>query len=136
MNRRIFQDGDKGWALNPQLGRLVPFTFKRLEMLITPEGWVVRDVLMGVCDETGDPIVVPPESSPAFGAARREFEAAQPLSPMLSSHVQVAVAKTHKGQVVPAKTAHAQVNKHTHRLTASESKDRNAPVEADQDSGG
>jgi hypothetical protein len=44
---------------------------------VTEQGWVVRDVLLEVCDETGDILTVPHQSAPAFGAARRAYEAEQ-----------------------------------------------------------
>jgi hypothetical protein len=76
IQKHIYREGETGRALNPQLGRLVSITYRVVAELNTPEGWVVRDALLGVCDETGEGVVVPPQSAPAFKAARLAFEAA------------------------------------------------------------
>jgi hypothetical protein len=77
MEKRVFKEGDKGKALHHELGRVVEITYKILPEYVTIEGWVVRDALFGVCDETGEVLLIPPDTPKAIRAARLEYEAAQ-----------------------------------------------------------
>lgn len=72
--RRV-REGDKSYASHPELRRLVPITYRIVPEFSTEQGWLVRDALLGVCDETGDVLTVPHQSAPAFNAALLAHEA-------------------------------------------------------------
>jgi hypothetical protein len=73
--KHVVREGDKSWAPHPELRRLVRITYRVVPEFSTEQGWLVRDALLGVCDETGDVLTVPHQSAPAFSAARLAYEA-------------------------------------------------------------
>ena len=95
---KIIQEGEKGVALAPELGR-VPVVYEYRDLTLD-SGATVRSVLVGVHEESGDVLVVPGEvvggtvvvatgrSGSSAGAVRGGSWASAPL------HAAVATATT------------------------------------------
>ncbi len=65
---KIIQAGEKGVALAPERGK-VPVAFEYRD-LILDSGVVVRDVLVGVAEDTGEVLTIPAQSTPQIKLAR------------------------------------------------------------------
>lgn len=66
---KILQEGDRGYALAPERGRVeVVYEYRPVELEET--GVTVKNVLVGVDVETGDVLTIPAQSTPKLKAAR------------------------------------------------------------------
>lgn len=65
---KIIREGEKGVALAPELGR-VPVVYKYRDVSLD-SGTLVKNVLVGVHEESGDVLVIPAQSSPRIKEAR------------------------------------------------------------------
>ena len=65
---KIIQEGEKGVALSPELGR-VPVVYEYRDLTLD-SGTTVRSVLVGVHEESGEVLVVPAQSTPRIKEAR------------------------------------------------------------------
>lgn len=66
---KIMEEGTRGVALSPEHGK-VPVVF-RYRDLILDSGIVVKDVLVGVVEETGEVLSIPAQSTPRIKLARQ-----------------------------------------------------------------
>ena len=66
---KILQEGDRGYALAPERGRVeVVYEYRSIELEKT--GLRVKNVLVGVDIETGEVLTIPAQSTPKLKAAR------------------------------------------------------------------
>ncbi|MCG8469546.1 MAG: hypothetical protein MJB57_15295 [Gemmatimonadetes bacterium] len=71
---RILQEGDRGYALAPERGRVeVVYEYRTIEL--EESNAKVKNVLVGVDAETGEILTVPAQSTPKLKAARDETKA-------------------------------------------------------------
>jgi len=67
---KILREGDRGVAIAPARGRVpVVYRYQNLEL---DSGVVVRDVLVGVDEETGEVLSIPAQSTPKIKSARQK----------------------------------------------------------------
>jgi hypothetical protein len=65
---KIIEEGTRGVALSPERGR-VPVVFEYRDLTLD-SGVVVKDVLVGVAEDTGEVLTVPAQSTPRIKLAR------------------------------------------------------------------
>ena len=66
---KILREGDRGYALAPERGRVeIVYEYRTVEL--EKSNATVRDVLVGVDAETGEVLTVPAQSTPKLKAAR------------------------------------------------------------------
>jgi hypothetical protein len=71
---KIFQQGDHGVAIAPELGRVrVVYRYRKLTL---ESGIEVENVLVGVHQDTGEVLVIPAQSAPRIKEAREGAKAA------------------------------------------------------------
>ncbi len=68
---KILREGDRGYALAPERGR-VEIVYECRTVELEKSNATVRNVLVGVDAETGEVLTVPAQSTPKLKAARRE----------------------------------------------------------------
>jgi hypothetical protein len=69
---KIIQEGDTGVALAPELGR-VPVVYRYRDLTLD-SGTTVRNVLVGVHEDSGEILVLPAQSSPRIKEAREKWK--------------------------------------------------------------
>lgn len=67
---RVLEEGARGRALHPDLGKMVRITYLRRDYEV--QGVVVRGLLVGVYEADGQVLSVPAQSLPAVQAALRD----------------------------------------------------------------
>lgn len=70
---KILKEGDRGTALAPGRGR-VPIVYEYRTLHLEASDVDVADVLVGVCEASGEVLVVPAQSAPRLKQARREVK--------------------------------------------------------------
>ena len=66
---KILREGDRGYALAPERGRVeIVYGYRTVELEASKT--TVRNVLVGVDAETGEVLTVPAQSTPKLKAAR------------------------------------------------------------------
>jgi len=70
---KILKAGDRGEALAPSRGR-VPIRYEHRTVHLEASGIDVPNVLVGVCEETGEVLVVPAQSAPRLKEARESVK--------------------------------------------------------------
>lgn len=68
---RILKEGDRGEAVAPGRG-VVPVVYEYRTFRLEQSGVDVPDVLVGVCEQTGEILAVPAQSTPKLKLAREE----------------------------------------------------------------
>lgn len=66
---KILREGDRGYALSPERGR-VKVVYQYRPFRLEEANVTVKDVLLGVDIETGDVLTIPAQSTPKLKAAR------------------------------------------------------------------
>lgn len=67
----IFKEGDKGKAVCEDCRAVVSTTFQRRDVPFSDGRGIVRNILVGVCDQCGGTVSIPAQSTPAVGRARK-----------------------------------------------------------------
>ncbi len=68
---RIFKEGDHSKALCDPCKEVVTTTFARRDVRFSDGSGVVKNLLVGVCDECGKTVTIPAQSTPAIARARK-----------------------------------------------------------------
>lgn len=68
---KIFQEGDQSKAVCSHCASAVTTTFQRRDVPFNDGSAVAKSILVGVCDECGDTVSIPAQSTPAISKARK-----------------------------------------------------------------
>ena len=69
---KLLRDGDRERAICFHCGEIRPTTYRRRDVPFSDGSGVVSNILVGTCDVCDAVIALPPQSTPAIAAARKE----------------------------------------------------------------
>lgn len=67
---KLFRDGEKGSAICSDCSKIVSTTFKRRDVPFIDGKGIAEGILVGVCDECGQVVSIPAQSTPAIAESR------------------------------------------------------------------
>ena len=85
MKTKIFREGDKGIAMCESCASKVTTTYLRREVPLNDDSDVVKDVMVGVCDQCDDIVMMPHQSVPRVKQVIAKKR--KPLEARVPSHI-------------------------------------------------